>query len=1092
MKKNIPYLLLLLLLCFVIIGCDDNQTNEPPTNNIVLAEGECAITGKVTSKGIALENAIIEIANTSDYAKSNSNGNFLLRMSKTDEIIYLEVSKTGFNKKVVKITKDNFVNDVATIDIELLTDSITIKGNVKDSNGNPLSNVEVSIDGLNTIAKTDSKGAYTLEVERLSGYELIFYKDYYQIVKTTLDNVNGENELSKDVVLNELEIVLTGKVSNAYEGNISGALVSIVGTDYSAISDANGNYRIENIDLGNMNFEISVSKEGYLNSVYPSDCAENLELIKDYVELPQVGEAHKFDAYVTKSSDGFYFKFYVDSFTVGVGSKEEKIQIFINPGEYTENNRMKGSHTAEIALCSNQDIVVVVNYINGAPDYITDFDLGEEVIYESIKLDDGRTELNCFFKYSLFRDYFGTEFAIDYNSVVGLNITSWSDFLEKPAEGWVLEELPGIDGKALVDHDNPQDWPRLSSDGTYIYEYFNNSEVEMYENVVSGVVTCNGEPLNGVLVTNSELGIEAYTNENGEYTVNIPKEKFYLRNVELKYSKDGYVDVCYVIGDFINGITTKNVELVVGNSMNSVTGKVINSHGEPISNATVSIVNTNYSVKTDEYGLFELIGIDVSLPYTLIIEKEGYKTFENNINQTTLTLGVVTLSKAPVYLGTLGKSEYKVSVLVENDQMTITYLSNSSNADKTEIIQYLNFGDSGIYEVRFKAGWTGVWSWGSLDWKEWDDRIQLPSYSWNGNQLTITQNIELSYFEDLGVDISNIKIAMCEDFENYLNYNDKIILNLDNIDSWAQIVGESSEEETSSPYTYLGTLGTTNIKAYYNLVGSMLKMYYVTETTTIGEINQYFTFDGVNVYEVRFKEGWTGIWNCQTASWVSWNEKVSNPTYSLESDGFEITQVIDLTYFSDLGIDISSIKILLSENFENYLVYNDETDLSTNDKSSWPSLSSKQITEYIPNGEYLGYVGNESTKVYYSMSGNKLTMTYVTLFGFSTEVYQYITFGNGKIYDIRFKEGWTGIYNFTDSKFETWNDKVENPIISIVGDYQVWTQTINLTYFTDLGISDLSNPKLIIQANDLYINYKDQGILSFENQDSWIELEVIS
>ena len=100
-------------------------------------------------------------------------------------------------------------------------------------------------------------------------------------------------------------------------------------------------------------------------------------------------------------------------------------------------------------------------------------------------------------------------------------------------------------------------------------------------------------------------------------------------------------------------------------------------------------------------------------------------------------------------------------------------------------------------------------------------------------------------------------------------------------------------------------------------------------------------------------------------------------------------------------------------------------------------------------------------------------------------------FENGKVYDIRFKEGWTGVYNVTDSKFETWTGKTRNPEIILMGDYQVWSQEIDLTFFIDLGLDSFLTPKFAVKANGSFINYKEEVQVAFDNQTTWIVLDAI-
>lgn len=941
MRKFISNLLIFVFSFFMIfslVSCNENNISTVPSISIDVNNDEYAITGKVTSNGIAISDAIIEIRNSSYLTKSDESGTFTLKIDNVKDSINLEASKSGYLLKVIEVSKEMFVDNIANINVELLTSEITINGVVKDLQGNLLSNVNVSAKGTTVSSKTDSKGQYSIILDRLSGYELVFYKEFYEIQTIVIDNIDESKEFIKDVVLDDLKIALEGKVLNIYEGNIEGARISIVGTDYYAISDSNGNYKIDDIDLENMDFQILVSKEGYFESIYPSSDAENLELIRDYTKLPQVGETHKFDAYVTKSSDGIYFKFYVDSFTVGIGGKEEKVQVFINPGEITESNRMNGSHVAEIALCSNEDTVVVVNYINGIEEYITNFDQDEEVIYESKRLDNGKTELNLFVKYDIFRKYFGTEFAIDANSIIGLNITSWSDFLDKPAEGWYLDDMPGVDGNSWVDHNNPQDWPRLSSDGTYLYENYDNLECEMYEKYITGVVTSEGTPIENVLIELTDLGIETYTDKDGRYALTIPKEKFYLDAVEVLYSKDGYVAMSYFIDNFINNIAEKNVDLSVGNNKVSLTGYVQNIDGERLKDAKISIEDTDIFTSTDNNGYFEFVNIEVDIPYTLFVETEGYKYKEILIEELNTNV-IINLLHEEIYLGTVGASGLKSYVYIYKNVVNMKYES-SVDISNSEINQYLYFSDEHIYEIRFKKGWTGIYNVNNKTFETWNSKVQEPIYSTIENKYIVTQTFDLTYFADLGVDITNLKILLSENFKDYLNYKDEKVLSYNDIKTWVLLLGEEPKYEEYIPSgEFLGEIINTNTKVYYSYYENILTFTYVSLEDLSSEVSQFIVFDNDVIYEIKFNnQNWTGIYNWEKLAWEKWNAKVQNPKSSMKNGYFVYSQNIDITYFIDLGIsDVLAPEIAIKLNGE--FIYSETYgEIVYTDKSTWITL----------------------------------------------------------------------------------------------------------------------------------------------------------
>ena len=166
-------------------------------------------------------------------------------------------------------------------------------------------------------------------------------------------------------------------------------------------------------------------------------------------------------------------------------------------------------------------------------------------------------------------------------------------------------------------------------------------------------------------------------------------------------------------------------------------------------------------------------------------------------------------------------------------------------------------------------------------------------------------------------------------------------VDFNNHSTWVNLKGVLSGEVPTEPVVtevYLGTFGVSNVQAYATLDGNILTMRHeVVAGTPVGEFNQFFIFNTDVVYEVTFNHsGITVIANWATGQFETWNGKVGIPTYTTSDEKYVVTQVIDLTYFSDLGLDISSIKFDATESLsgETHLVH-DENRVDFNDHSTW-------------------------------------------------------------------------------------------------------------------------------------------------------------
>lgn len=443
----------------------------------------------------------------------------------------------------------------------------------------------------------------------------------------------------------------------------------------------------------------------------------------------------------------------------------------------------------------------------------------------------------------------------------------------------------------------------------------------------------------------------------------------------------------------------------------------------------------------------------------------------------------------PTYLGTVG--DLKAYGTIQNNTLKMTYTT--TNTSEYEVSQFLTFGDGVVYEIRFKSGWIGIYNWNSGSWVDWNGKVANPVYIDANNSRTITQTTDLSFFSDFGVNITNPRLLLAKNISDaYLVYKDTQVLSYNNKASWLAIDNEN-HTFTGQTQSYLGTVA--DFKAYGSIENNVLNMTYTTSNLNNFQISQFITFgDGV-VYEIRFLQGWVGVYNWNSQSFLSWNDKVGNPIYNTINNNRIITQTTDLRFFSDLGIDISNPLLLVAKEIDQaYLSYNDTFASSRNDLSTWLNVNNENNTFTLPEYQYMGTLissfDNSNIEAYYLIAGHQLVTKYVVEEGKQYRLKQDLYFGGTITYSvIQESAGFTGIWNVNDNTWFAYGPKIAVATTHTENGYTTYSQIMDLTYFKDQGEPNITNPKFIVTNNiGVEINYKGQGTLNYNDKSTWISL----
>lgn len=1033
MKKSFKFaiVLLLVLTTLCLFGCQKNKDR--------------IVNGVVKCENVAVEGATVKIRNTTYETVTDDQGTFTFTIKETtDELgdFRILVTKEGYTGSSKDVLTTDFKDNKIEVVINIETNNVKIKGKVTDKDGSSLSNVKVSLNEEKETF-TNENGEYSFDLnERPQGVILTFEKEGFAIKEESILDFTHGSVFEKNVSLADNLVTINGVVVNNYEGAISGAKVKIKGTDYETLSLEDGSYTFTNVLLPKQTYELEVSKDGYLTSVYDNTAYQSLELVKDYYNYATIhlNDNRTIEGFVTKSKEGIYFKYVIDDFKYSA-PKEEKVQVYINPGKYTENKRLggDGSHAIEIALTSNNGICVFVNYLGGVS-FVSNILWGDEVKYETHEVND-KVELTLFVKYSVFGDYCGADFAIDDKSPIGLGLNFYSDFIEGNLGYWETT-FKGVDDKYVVDHDNPSDWPRLSIDGMFIYDARNNDKVDISTKTIKGVVTSENNPLEGVLVSIASLNLTATTNINGEYEIVIPEIHSGVNEFNVSFVKDKYdlADETATFGDTKEVVLDK--ELVKSAELLTVSGVIAKIDGTKISGAKVNIKGTEIEVYTNENGEFVFDRVNfTTLPYTLVVSCDGFYGQEKEF--TTLTpdavsfnlevklphptsKALITLARENTKIGTLVNGAVDVFAYFNNGSLVLTYVWDETKVSIDTINQGFSFGDGLKYEVRFTNGWTGIYNCKDDNWLTWTPKVANPTFSKEGSVVTASQTIDLSYFTDNGFDITAMEFCPYVNDFRALELNNEVMLDFSSTTYWptleapgVTLKGKVMDSEQELAYASI-KIKNTNVEVFTNANGEFL----------------IHGADAVYPYTLE----------------VALNGYVTQEIEITEAT----TNVLEVTLVVDSGSVDTNLYINLTNTLQKVGMIN---------------------------------VGGGDAEVRVSYENGLLTMQYVYQENALTkEMNQYFIFDAPTVYEVRFNNAaWTGVYNYTNAFFEVWNGKIGVPTYQTSEGVTTLTQVIDLSYFSDLSLN-INNPKLCITCTGSEMLDLENNTISFSNPTTWMNL----
>ena len=200
------------------------------------------------------------------------------------------------------------------------------------------------------------------------------------------------------------------------------------------------------------------------------------------------------------------------------------------------------------------------------------------------------------------------------------------------------------DNVTFADYHESEDWPYAKGAGYTVshatqlaqpltqFTYQEAAKPEVKPAELTGIVSCDGEPIMGatVTLTSGETKYEVTSDAEGKYTLNIEAE-----NVDKEYSLTakaaGYEDYTIDHYTFASG-ETKTQDITMRKIVYpSVMTGTVSCDGEPIMGATVTLTSgeTKYEVTSDAKGKYTLNieAENVDKEYTLTAKAAGYEDY---------------------------------------------------------------------------------------------------------------------------------------------------------------------------------------------------------------------------------------------------------------------------------------------------------------------------------------------------------------------------------------------------------------------------------------------------------------------------------
>ena len=250
----------------------DTATSQPLANVLVTVSGITTASTQTDEDGF--------------YSIVSPPGSVTVTLTKTG---YDTLSGTG---TVAKGTTLSFSPQLNPIGTTPSNPEVTIKGFLKDSEtGAPLANALITVVGTDYQVRSDETGAFSLSGVAPGELTVEMSFDGYQVRRLTVLALPGAvvdldtTHLSKTVTTSTTTLI--GRVVNANTGEpIEGANITLETLSSRALTDADGNYRIEDIDV--LKFKVMANALNYLTASYTLSINQAGLVVVDFKLTPAI------------------------------------------------------------------------------------------------------------------------------------------------------------------------------------------------------------------------------------------------------------------------------------------------------------------------------------------------------------------------------------------------------------------------------------------------------------------------------------------------------------------------------------------------------------------------------------------------------------------------------------------------------------------------------------------------------------------------------------------------------------------------------------------------------------------------------------
>jgi len=628
--------------------------------NLALAANQCTINGKVTIDGYTpLSGAVV--SNSGISAQTTDGGNYSLGIDTGTHVLF--AFKEGFTSTPPETIAVVPGQTLELVNFILSPNASVIKGRII-ADGNGVYNARVEAINSHTVVTTSNEqGYYILNLESGSwtirasktGFAPAEINQVLVGVGQTVADVNLE--MTTNIA------TLAGKVTKLSGGEaVKNVQIQVPALDLSTMTTADGSFSMT-VNPGN--YTVIAVKPGFRSITVQSG---NLAVNQTSNLVIKLEELSSSFTGVIKDTDNNLLsgvtiaaRSTVDSFFTTTG-QNGSYQLYTKAGTWQVSANLDGYKTATLYTAQkiNANQTITVPEVKLAPDRGTITGTIVRLLNSNpIPLARVTAKKENGFTAQTQSDNDGNFNFVDQDNKPILHSGMYNVYISKT--GFTSDTLYNVkvESEKVVDVD---------------------VKLQKTDAVISGTVTCAGEPVGGATITVQYIAsgaiFNAISQEDGSFQVkNLLGGHYQLRVACIGYTSPAPVNI----------ITGTVNDLVLIRNRGRFCGYVRdNESNKAIADATVTADDqqgNNGTAKTDSRGYFDITGLPQLNNYTVRFSKSGYST---------LTVGPEAATDSSYMLAKMDKIYGNISGLVKNNTgaamagvIVTAYSTTISRADTT-------------------------------------------------------------------------------------------------------------------------------------------------------------------------------------------------------------------------------------------------------------------------------------------------------------------------------------------------------------------------------------------------------------------------